>query len=148
MTTREDDRRRGLELLARARVAHLATADAAARPHVVPFCFAVIGDWIFSVVDEKPKRTKTGLRRLTNIAENPRASVVADHYDEDWSTLWFVKAEGEAALVADDSEYERALAALQEKYPQYRSMGLARRTHPMIRIRIERLVLWRGGGPG
>jgi PPOX class probable F420-dependent enzyme len=71
-----------------ARVARLATADAAGRPHLVPIVFALEGDRVYSAVDAKPKRT-TALRRLANVRENPAATVLVDHYDdEDWSALW------------------------------------------------------------
>lgn len=53
------------------RVARLATADATGRPHLVPFVFALDADTVYSVVDHKPKRGPA-LRRLANIAENPR----------------------------------------------------------------------------
>jgi len=72
------------QFLARQRLAHLATADASGAPHVVPICFVVLGDIIYVAIDEKPKlRTYTRLRRLRNIAENPRVAIVADVYNED-----------------------------------------------------------------
>ena len=75
-------------LFAAARVARLATADAAGRPHLVPIVFAVDGDVVYSAVDHKPKRT-TALRRFANIAQNPAVAVLVDHYDDaDWDQLW------------------------------------------------------------
>ena len=130
------------ERLAAARIGRLATASADGRPHVIPLCFAVVGDAAYSVVDEKPKRTRTGLRRLRNIAENPAATLLADHYDEDWAKLWFVMAECDAAVVTDEAEFARALDALREKYPQYRAMALSFATNPMIRLDIRRTVAW------
>ncbi len=130
------------ERLAAARVGHFATATIDGRPHVVPFCFALAGETAYSLVDEKPKRSRTGLRRLRNLDSNPRASLLVHHYEEDWSRLWFVMAEGEAETVDDDADYARGLAALREKYPQYRGLAAARATHPMIRLRIARLVAW------
>ena len=116
--------------LAAARIASFATASPQGQPHIVPFCFVVIGDAAYSVVDDKQKKTRTGLRRLANIRENPKVSLLADGYDEDWSRLWLVRADGDASLVEDEAEYGRALAALREKYPQYCEMTLARGTHP------------------
>jgi PPOX class probable F420-dependent enzyme len=110
-----EEARRGF---AEARVARLATVSAAGRPHAVPLCFVLEGDAIYWAVDEKPKRTRE-LRRLRNIAENARVCVLVDGYDEDWSRLWWVRADGEARLL-DASEEERALGLLAEKYPQYR----------------------------
>jgi PPOX class probable F420-dependent enzyme len=135
-----------LERLSLARVGRFATASADGRPHVVPLCFAVLGGAAYSVVDEKPKTTRTGLRRLRNLAANPRASLLADHYAEDWTSLWFVMVEGEASLVTDAGEYAVALEALRLKYVQLRSMDLGPATHPMIRLRLDRVVAWSGGG--
>src|SRR5439155_3699218 len=79
--------------LGEARVARLATADAGGVPHVVPFVFVLDGETIYWAVDEKPKRTRD-LKRLANIRANPNVDVVVDHYDEDWRTLWWVRASG------------------------------------------------------
>jgi PPOX class probable F420-dependent enzyme len=84
---------------AAARVARLATADADGRPHLVPVVFVVEGDCVYSVVDAKPKRT-TALRRLANVAENPAAALLVDHYDDaDWGALWWVRAEGRGRVL-------------------------------------------------
>ncbi len=82
---------------ASARVARLATADAGGRPHIVPIVFAVEGDIIYSAVDHKPKRT-TALRRLANMAENPFVALLVDYYDDDWSRLWWARADGTGRL--------------------------------------------------
>src|SRR6185312_309802 len=97
---------------AAARVARLATADAGGRPHVVPIVFAVDGDRVYSVVDAKPKRT-LALRRLRNVAENPRVALLVDHYQESWSALWWVRAEGMGRVLdpASEVEAERGEAA-------------------------------------
>lgn len=110
-----EEARRGF---AEARVARLATASADGRPHAVPLCFVLEGDAIYWAVDEKPKRTRE-LRRLRNIAENCRVSVLVDRYEEDWSRLWWVRADGDARLLGGEDE-ERALGLLAAKYPQYR----------------------------
>jgi PPOX class probable F420-dependent enzyme len=125
------------------RVARLATADAAGVPHVIPIVYARIGDLLYFVVDDKPKRTRTGLKRLRNIRVNPRVAVVVDEYHEDWSRLAYLLVHGRAELVTDRSEYARALEALRERYPQYRRMPLALDTHPMVRIMPERQHFWR-----
>ncbi len=126
------------------RIAHLATADAAAVPHVVPICYAVIGEAFYFIVDDKPKRNRTRLKRLRNIAENPRVALVIDHYDdEDWTGLAYLLVHGQAAAVEDAREYAAALDALRQRYPQYRSMRLAMATHALIRIRPERRHMWR-----
>jgi len=101
-------------------VARLATADAEGRPHLVPCCFAADADVIYSVVDHKPKLS-TALRRLDNIRANPAVCLLVDHYDDDWSRLWWVRFDGRARLLVDGPEHERAIALLCAKYPQYRA---------------------------
>ena len=120
-----------------ARVARLATVDAEGRPHLVPICFALDGDIVYSAVDEKPKRSKR-LKRLDNIRANPHVSVLVDHYEEDWKRLWWVRLDGTARVLEGGPEREHALALLREKYEQYRSQPP---TGPVIAIGIER---WRG----
>jgi PPOX class probable F420-dependent enzyme len=118
--------REARERFAAARVARLATADAAGRPHLVPVVFAVDGNVVYSVVDAKPKRT-TELRRLRNVTENPAVALLADHYDDaDWGALWWVRAEGIGRVLDPqvDEEAARAVALLQARYPQQRAVGM------------------------
>lgn len=129
--------------LAAARVARLATADAAGTPHVVPITFVLAGDTIYSAVDAKPKRTQR-LKRLANIGENPRVAVLADHYDDDWSALWWVRADGSArVLAADEPEAAEAMALLAERYEQYREQPPP---GPVLAISVERWSGWRVAG--
>ncbi len=123
----------------RQRVARLATADAAGRPHAIPVCFVYLDGAFYTAIDEKPKRS-TRLKRLRNIEANPRAALVFDEYDEDWSRLAWVLVQGPAVVLTAGAEQERAVAALREKYRQYQSMALAGR--PLIRVRPERVVSW------
>ncbi len=118
------------------RVARLATAGADGRPHVVPICFALDGDTLYTAVDEKPKSTRR-LRRLENIEANPRVEVVIDHWDEDWSRLWWVRLAGRARVVEHD---ERGLELLRVKYPQYRD---APPQGPFVVVTILRRSEWR-----
>ena len=130
-------------LFAAARVARLATADAAGRPHIVPLVFAVAGDEVLSAVDAKPKRT-TSLRRLANVRENPRVALLADHYDDsDWGALWWVRAEG-VARVIERPEADVALALLSERYAQYRA---APPPGPVLAVSVERWAGWRAQRP-
>lgn len=124
----------------RQRVARLATADAEGKPHVIPICFAYRDGCFYSVVDEKPKRSMR-LKRLRNIEANPRVALVLDEYSEDWSQLAWVLVEGVAEVLTGGAAYSKALIALRQKYPQYRSMALEGR--PLIRIRPERVLSWR-----
>src|SRR2546421_2889923 len=100
------------------RVARLATSSAEGEPHLVPLCFALIGPHIVSVVDAKPKRS-TNLRRLANIRAQPRVSVLVDEYDEDWTRLWWVRADGTARVVESGVDRDAAVSALTAKYSQY-----------------------------
>ncbi len=126
------------ERLAGATVAHLATADAQGRPHVVPVCFALDGDTLYFAVDAKPKRT-TELKRLKNIAANPQVSVLVDHYEDDWSRLWWIRADGIAHVVTDHDAAHRAVDLLVERYAQYRR---ARPQGPVVAVVIDRISGW------
>ena len=87
----------------------------------MPCCFALEGDVAYSVVDHKPKRT-TALRRLDNIRAHPAVCLLVDHYEDNWSALWWVRLDGTARVLTDGPEHERAIAALIAKYPQYRAV--------------------------
>lgn len=130
--------------LARHRVAHLATADGAGVPHVVPVCYAVSGGRLYFVVDDKPKHPGgRALKRMRNIAENPRVAFVADDWSEDWRRLAFLLVRGPAAIVTDDRERRRALRALRARYPQYRAMTLDGAAHPVVSIAPAHVHFWR-----
>lgn len=100
---------------AAARVARLATADEHGRPHIVPVTFAVHGDMIVTAVDHKPKRS-TNLKRLRNITVNPQVSLLVDHYDDDWTQLWWARADGSAHVLDHDPD---AALWLRAEYRQY-----------------------------
>ena len=119
-------------------VARLATVGAAGAPHIVPITFAFDGDEIFTAVDAKPKRG-TPLRRVENVAANPRVSVLVDRYDPDWRRLWWARADGSARIATDGVELERALSALRARYPQYATVALI---GPAIVIAVDRWSGW------
>ncbi len=127
------------ERFAAARVARLATAGPDCRPHIVPIVFAVDGERIYSAVDQKPKRT-TALRRLANIAANPNVSLLADHYEDDWEKLWWVRADGLARIVEPGhEEARRAVELLRQRYPQQRATG------PVLAVGVKRWSGWSAG---
>lgn len=99
-------------------VARLATVSAAGEPHLVPVVFAVVGSTIVTAVDHKPKSTPR-LRRLRNIAETGRVALLVDEYDEDWTQLWWARADGSARVVARDEVDPAAVTALIDRYSQY-----------------------------
>src|SRR5215472_652973 len=127
-----------------ARVARLATVRPGGGPHLVPFCYVLDGDTVYSAVDRKPKRT-LDLRRLVNAAAEPRVSVLVDHYEDDWSRLWWVRLDGRARRLSPGPEAGRALDALAAKYPQYRA---ARPPGPVLRIDVERWTAWAAADSG
>lgn len=124
------------ERFAAAPVARLATADATGHPHLVPVVFAVQGNAIYSVVDAKPKRTPA-LKRLANVRANPAVSLLADHYDEDWTKLWWARADGRGRVL-DPAEPEagQAIEQLRRRYPQQQAAG------PVLAVDVERWSGW------
>ncbi len=136
------------ERFGQVRVARLATAGPDGQPHLVPFTFALDsrprhGDRIYSAVDAKPKST-TDLRRLRNIRSNPRVAVLADHYEDDWGALWWVRADGQATLLDEPTAMALALALLAARYPQYREQPPG---GPVISIQVARWTGWAAARP-
>jgi PPOX class probable F420-dependent enzyme len=131
------DERGMRDRLAAARVGTLATIGRSGAPTLVPFVFVLDGDRIYTAVDHKPKRTQR-LERFANVSREPRVSVLVDHYEEDWSRLWWVRADGRAVEVTDRPEAERAIDLLAGKYRQYRDR---RPDGAVMRIDVE---TWRG----
>jgi PPOX class probable F420-dependent enzyme len=132
------------ERFATARVARLATVGDDGAPHLVPVVFAVIDERIVHVVDSKPKATDDPWRltRVRNLLREPHVAFLADAYDEDWSALWWVRADALARVLeraTDASEWDRAVDALAERYPPYRSV---RPTGPVITARVTRWTGW------
>ncbi len=122
-----------------ARVARLASVDADGAPHLVPVVFALAGDTVWTAVDGKPKGG-TALRRLTNIAANPRVAVLVDEYTEDWAALWWARADGVARLLRVlDPQAQRGIGLLRERYPQYATIPIP---GPVIAIEVRRWSGW------
>jgi PPOX class probable F420-dependent enzyme len=133
------------DLLRVHRVGHLATADAAGAPHVVPVCFACDGQALYSAIDHKPKRfTGYRMKRVRNIVENPRVAFLVHHYDEDWHQLYYVLVRGTARLLEDGAEHRHALVLLEAKYPQYRQRRLADTSSLVIKIVPASVRFWKG----
>ncbi|WP_125777877.1 TIGR03668 family PPOX class F420-dependent oxidoreductase [Antribacter gilvus] len=126
------------ERLGAARSAYLATVGADLAPHVVPVVFALADDVISIAVDQKPKTT-TNLRRLRNLAENPRVAALCDHYADDWSQLWWVRADGIATVEEDGPVRQAAIDQLVRRYPQYDDDPPR---GPVVRIAVTRWTGW------
>jgi PPOX class probable F420-dependent enzyme len=126
------------------RVARLATVTATGKPHLVPVVFALRGDVLYTAVDHKPKTT-AALRRLANIEATGHASLLVDEYTEDWSTLWWVRADGAAqVLPVGHSDMAVGIQALAGKYPQYVSDPP---TAPVISVHLTRWQWWDASTP-
>jgi len=119
-------------------VARLGTVRPDGRPHIVACCFALTGDVVYSAVDDKPKTT-VALQRLRNLTTNAAAPLLADHHDEDWTELWWIRLDGVGRVIADGREHKRAVALLCGKYEQYR---LRRPTGPVIAVDVARWSAW------
>lgn len=130
-------------LVQSARVARLATVSREGHPHLVPICFVLLGETVYTAVDQKPKRSGS-LRRITNLRATGHASVLVDEYHEDWSTLWWVRLDGTGRVVSDHSESTHALAALTAKYPPYATDPPA---GPVIAIDVRRWTSWSARQP-
>jgi PPOX class probable F420-dependent enzyme len=130
------------ERVAAARVGQLATVRSDGTPHIVPICFALLttgrGDVVVSGTDEKPKST-FALQRLRNIAERPAAALLVDHYEEDWTRVWWIRVDGRGRVINDDADRERAVAALRAKYHQYEHVGIP---GAVLAIDVDRWLGW------
>jgi PPOX class probable F420-dependent enzyme len=124
--------------LASSPVARFATVRPDGRPHVVPVVFVLAGETIYTAVDAKPKRTQR-LQRITNVRHDPRCSLVVDHYEDDWSRLWWVRVDGEAAVVDDPPVGHPGLAALVARHPQYQA---APPPGPLLTVTVDRWSGW------
>jgi PPOX class probable F420-dependent enzyme len=134
----EEARRR----FAAAPVARLATVGPAGQPHLVPVTFAVDGDHVYTAVDAKPKST-ANLRRLRNIAADPRVALLADHYEADWAALWWARADGAALVLDQPADMAGPVRLLAARYAQYRASPPA---GPVIRVQVARWTGWAAGG--
>ena len=137
---------------AAARTATLATTSPSGRPRLVPICFVIGADdrigrpRLYSPLDEKPKRSADphDLARVHDLLVLPEASLLVDHWSEDWSRLGWLRLHGRAELIEPEpherEEHATALAQLREKYPQYVGQDLEHR--PLIRVTIDEARSW------
>ena len=132
-----------VDAFAGAPVAVLATVGTDGAPHTVPVVFATHphadGVTVYTAVDAKHKSTQR-LRRLANIAANPRVSMLVDHYDVDWAHLWWVRADGVASVHDHGEHMATGYALLRAKYPQYERIAL---NGPVVTVEIDHWASWR-----
>jgi PPOX class probable F420-dependent enzyme len=125
-------------LVSNARVGRLATNGPTGAPHIVPIVFAIEAGEIVSAIDFKPKTT-SNLQRLENLRADPRATLLVDQYDEDWSRLWWVRLDCSAQVIDSGPDFASAVAALVEKYGQYSETPPP---GPVIRLRVQSTTGW------
>jgi PPOX class probable F420-dependent enzyme len=127
-------------VLVAARVARLATVGPGGEPHIVPVCFVLAAGELWTAIDGKAKSTRA-LKRVSNLAGNPKSVLLVDHYEEDWRELRWVAVHGRGELVAGETA-RAALDALRGKYPQYAEVEVGPEA---IRLIPERIVSWSAG---
>jgi PPOX class probable F420-dependent enzyme len=121
-------------------VARLATVRPDGQPHVVPCVFALVGDTVYTAVDAKPKRSMR-LQRLTNVRAEPRCALLVDHYEADWSRLWWVRADGRAQVVEEPPPDHLGIRALVARFPQYREEPPS---GPLLEVTVDHWTGWSG----
>jgi PPOX class probable F420-dependent enzyme len=127
-----------LTRLETARVGRFATITAGGRPHIVPITFAMVEGRIVHMVDHKPKRS-VELKRLANLRTDSHASLLVDHYQEDWARLWWIRVDGQAVVSDQGPEWESARQALTRKYPQYQTRPPE---GPAVLMTIRNITSW------
>lgn len=103
------------------RVARLATVNNDGSAHIVPLVIASDKKNLYFTVDKKPKKNLT-LKRIENIRRTRKATILFDHYYENWKRLSYVLMYCDARILESEnsSERKRALKLLKRKYKQYR----------------------------
>jgi PPOX class probable F420-dependent enzyme len=129
------------ELLAAQRVGRLAFLDDQDRPRVLPVTYAVLGDAVWSAIDDKPKRAAEPAR-VRYLRRRPEAALCIDRYSDDWGRLAWVQLLGRVDILSA-AESSAALQALAARYEPYRE-----RTPPgpLLRLSVERALCWRAAG--
>jgi PPOX class probable F420-dependent enzyme len=137
LTSEESQRR-----FSTARVARLATVTSVGHPHLVPVTFAPgRANTLVTAVDHKAKRT-TALSRLANIAANPAVSLLVDHYDEDWTQLWWARADGHATVLKPDVQSAAAAAEVAHLVARYEQYHNRTPSGPVVVITVVRWSGW------
>ena len=140
MTLTDGERR----LLAEARRATLATISPAGLPRLVPICFVVVDDVIWSPLDDKPKAVSDvrSLARVRDVLARPDVALLVDRWSEDWAALAWLRLACRAALVEPGDVPEGVIEALRAKHAQYRDHDLEHR--PALRLEVVTTSSWFG----
>lgn len=123
-------------------VGRFATTYPSGEPHIIPVTFAVVGNAIVHMVDQKPKMTQH-LQRIVNIEASPNVSLLVDEYDDDWDQLWWVRIDGLARVATSGSDWRDARSALIKKYAQYREWPPAGQ---VVYLEITKVTSWESRG--
>ena len=116
-------------------------------PWVAPIVFVPSGGTVWTPIDGKPK-SGGPLQRLANAEADPRASLLLDEYTDDWTRLWWVRLEGTMQVhrasdpASADGSAIGAIAALREKYPQYREASLLAERPTLLELTVARVRGW------
>lgn len=110
----------------------------------VPVMYAVDDAFVGVPVDTvKPKRS-TLLQRERNLETDPRATLLIEHWDaEDWSALWWVRAELRHVADPDEACFDELGDRLAGQVPQYRERPFAR----LLVLQIVGLTGWSAAEP-
>jgi hypothetical protein len=120
----------------------LCTMHAERGVDAVPVAYVVDEDGYVGVpVDRVKPKASMRLQRERNLEADPRATLLIEHWDrDDWSRLWWVRAE--LRWQGDDAAGREAdlAARLAGRYPQYRDQPFAR----VLVLRIVGVTGWAG----
>lgn len=113
----------------------LCTVHGARGIDAVPVVFAVDGEGFLAVpVDRVKPKASARLQRERNLEADPRATLLVEHWDrDDWSRLWWVRAELRHVTEPQPGRVADIAALLAARYPQYRDQ-------PFTRVLVLRIV--------
>ncbi|MGH7799189.1 MAG: pyridoxamine 5'-phosphate oxidase family protein [Thermodesulfobacteriota bacterium] len=118
------------------RVLRIATVDKNGMPHNVPVCHVMDGDRIYFATGKKSKKIK-------NLKQNAKVSLVCDEYSEIWSYLRGIFAQGETRVISKGPEFRKIRKLLYQKYPQYEAEATIEEGNTVIvEITPRKIVSW------
>jgi len=124
-------------------VARLALRDLDDEPEALPIVFARAADALWMPIDGKPKRAGASLGRLARLERAPKVMLVLDHYAEDWSALWWIRLRCEAQVIhGKHPDWDAAVEALADKYPQYADVPMFRDDPLLVRYTWTGISWW------
>jgi hypothetical protein len=110
----------------------------------VPCVFAVVDGFVGVPVDIVKPKSSTVLQRERNLAADPRAALLVDHWHpHDWSRLWWARAELTWLASPTDAQVEALAMALAARYQQYADRPFAR----VLLFRVGDVTGWSAAPP-